>query len=179
MSAKGTKLTPKQERFVAEYLIDLNATKAAMRAGYSEKTAEQLGHQLLKKTSVQQCLQRALSRQQQRTEITADLVLKGLLTEAQDRGEGSSQAARVSAWTQLGKHLRLFTEQLDVTSGGKPVGVKEVIVRTREEASRMLALLSGENGASVPAVASGVNGEAHRNGHVEHPPEHPPLPGPA
>ena len=45
-------LTAKQERFVAEYLIDLNATQAAIRAGYSEKTADQYGHQLLKKTSV-------------------------------------------------------------------------------------------------------------------------------
>ncbi len=46
------KLTPKQKRFVAEYLVDLNATAAAKRAGYSEKTAEQVGYQLLQKTTV-------------------------------------------------------------------------------------------------------------------------------
>jgi phage terminase small subunit len=45
-------MTPKQARFIDEYLIDLNATQAAIRAGYSAKTAEQIGHQLLKKASV-------------------------------------------------------------------------------------------------------------------------------
>ena len=42
-------LTPKQQRFVEEYLIDLNATKAAIRSGYSEKTAYSVGHENLKK----------------------------------------------------------------------------------------------------------------------------------
>ena len=43
-------MTPKQERFVQEYLIDLNATQAAIRAGYSGKSAVKIGHQLLDKT---------------------------------------------------------------------------------------------------------------------------------
>ena len=42
-------LTPKQQRFVEEYLIDLNATQAAIRAGYSEKTAKSVGHENLTK----------------------------------------------------------------------------------------------------------------------------------
>jgi phage terminase small subunit len=50
-------LRPKQARFVAEYLIDLNATHAAIRAGYSAKTAQQQGYQLLQKTSVAAAIQ--------------------------------------------------------------------------------------------------------------------------
>ena len=53
------KLNPKQARFVQEYLIDLNATQAAIRAGYSKKTAEQLGHQLLQKPSVYEAVAKA------------------------------------------------------------------------------------------------------------------------
>ena len=49
-------LTPKQQRFVEEYLIDLNATQAAIRAGYSEKTADSIGLQLLRKTQVSEQL---------------------------------------------------------------------------------------------------------------------------
>jgi len=56
------KLNPKQARFVQEYLIDLNATQAAIRAGYSKKTAEQLGHQLLQKTSVSEAVVKAQAR---------------------------------------------------------------------------------------------------------------------
>lgn len=52
MSVGERGLTFRQQRFVDEYLIDLNATQAAIRAGYSHTTAEQIGHQLLKKTSV-------------------------------------------------------------------------------------------------------------------------------
>lgn len=71
-------LTPKQERFVAEYLIDLNATQAAIRAGYSVKTADQQAHQLLKKTSVAEAIQAAMKKREQRTEITQDRVLQEL-----------------------------------------------------------------------------------------------------
>ncbi len=45
-------LTPKQQLFVAEYLVDLNATQAAVRAGYSKKTAYSVGHENLKKPEV-------------------------------------------------------------------------------------------------------------------------------
>ncbi len=73
-------LTPKQARFVAEYLIDLNASQAAKRAGYSEKTAEQQGHQLLKKTLVAAAIAEAQSDRSERTEITQDYVLDSIFT---------------------------------------------------------------------------------------------------
>lgn len=72
------KLTPKRARFVDEYLIDLNATQAAIRAGYSIKTAGQIGDELLKKPQVVAALQVAMKRREQRTEITQDKVLREL-----------------------------------------------------------------------------------------------------
>lgn len=72
------KLTPKQQRFVAEYLVDLNATQASIRAGYSKKMASRIGYQLLEKTRVQEALREAKEKQQQRTNITADDVLREL-----------------------------------------------------------------------------------------------------
>lgn len=73
---KVQELTPKQARFVQEYLIDLNATQAAIRAGYSAKTAEWQGPQLLGKTHVAQAIQEGMKRRSERTEITQDRVLK-------------------------------------------------------------------------------------------------------
>ena len=110
------KLTPKQQRFVDEYLIDLNATQGAIRAGYSPKTAEQQGFQLLKKTSVSEAIEQAQKERQKRTLVTQDDVIRGLLTEAEWQGEGSSHSARVSAWAHLGKHLNMFTDKIDHTS---------------------------------------------------------------
>ena len=51
------RLTDKQQRFVAEYLVDLNATQAAIRAGYSAKNADKIGSQLLGKTRVSEAIQ--------------------------------------------------------------------------------------------------------------------------
>lgn len=72
------KLTPKQQRFVDEYLVDLNAAAAARRAGYSEKTARQIGERLLTNVDVQAAIQERMKARQQRTEITQDAVLKEL-----------------------------------------------------------------------------------------------------
>jgi len=69
------KLTPKQQRFVDEYLIDLNATQAAIRAGYSEKGAAVTASKLLINAKVQETVQAARQKRASRTEITADRVL--------------------------------------------------------------------------------------------------------
>ncbi|WP_312594395.1 terminase small subunit [Comamonas terrigena] len=71
-------LTPKQERFVAEYLIDLNATQAAVRTGYSAKTAASQGARLLKQGGVARAVQAAQQARAVRTEITQDRVLQEL-----------------------------------------------------------------------------------------------------
>jgi phage terminase small subunit len=71
-------LTAKQQRFVDEYLIDLNATQAAIRAGYSEKTAYSVGHENLKKPEIQKAIQEAQNKRAERTEITQDMVLQEL-----------------------------------------------------------------------------------------------------
>ena len=118
------KLTPKQQRFVDEYLIDLNATQGAIRAGYSPKTAEQQGFQLLKKTSVSEAIEQAQKERQKRTLVTQDDVIRGLLTEAEWQGEGSSHSARVSAWAHLGKHLNMFTDKIDHTSSDSRIKQK-------------------------------------------------------
>lgn len=110
------KLTPKQQLFVDEYLIDLNATQAAIRAGYSEKTAYSIGDENLKKPEIKKAIEQAQQERQKRTLVTQDDVIRGLLTEAEWQGEGSSHSARVSAWAHLGKHLNMFTDKIDHTS---------------------------------------------------------------
>lgn len=74
--AKGGKLTDKQQAFVAEYLIDLNATQAAIRAMYSRKTAYSVGQENLKKPEIQIAIQKEMEKREKRTEITQDRVLE-------------------------------------------------------------------------------------------------------
>jgi phage terminase small subunit len=69
-------LTPKQQRFVDEYLVDLNATQAAIRAGYSAKTAGAIGDENLKKPEISAVIELRMLDRAQRTEITQDMVLR-------------------------------------------------------------------------------------------------------
>jgi len=75
-------LTPKQQRFVDEYLIDLNATQAAMRAGYSVKTAEKIGSENLKKPEIAAAIEQHRVDRSEKTNINAAWVLQRLAIEA-------------------------------------------------------------------------------------------------
>jgi phage terminase small subunit len=69
-------LTAKQERFVQEYMVDLNATQAAIRAGYSAKNADKIGPELLGKTRVRAAIEAAKATRAKRVQIDADWVVK-------------------------------------------------------------------------------------------------------
>jgi phage terminase small subunit len=73
-----TKLTDKQKKFIDEYLVDLNATQAAIRAGYKEKAAYRTGAENLRKPQIQEEIQKRMEERQKRTEITQDMVLQEL-----------------------------------------------------------------------------------------------------
>jgi len=70
------KLTAKEQEFCKQYLIDLNATQAAIRAGYSQKTANQIGSENLSKLGIQTEIEKLKNERSERTLITADRVLK-------------------------------------------------------------------------------------------------------
>ena len=65
-------MTAKQERFVEEYLIDLNATQAAIRAGYKVDNAQQVGSENLSKLVVREAIDKALAERSRRTGINQD-----------------------------------------------------------------------------------------------------------
>ncbi|WP_269973648.1 terminase small subunit [Pseudomonas aeruginosa] len=71
-------LTKKQRLFVDEYLLDLNATQAAIRAGYSTRRATEIGYQLLQRPEVAQAIQAAMAERSQRTQVEADYVIRRL-----------------------------------------------------------------------------------------------------
>jgi len=71
-------LSPKQARFVEEYLVDLNATQAAIRAGYSRKTAEVQGCRLLRNAQIAEAVTTAQTKRSERLEITLDKWLREL-----------------------------------------------------------------------------------------------------
>jgi len=112
MAAK-TGLSDKQKQFVAEYLIDLNATQAAIRAGYSAKTAQEQGSRLLSNAMVAHAVADGAQKRIVKADVTAQDVIDGLYREATRVGDGASHGARVQAWGLLGKYHKLFTDRIE------------------------------------------------------------------
>lgn len=107
------KLTEKQKRFCEEYLIDLNATQAAIRAGYPAKRASEQAYQLLQKTTVSSYIEKLRAEQQERTQITADTVLGELAKIASAEDVAITGKEKLKALELLGKHLGLFSAGSD------------------------------------------------------------------
>lgn len=94
------KLTEKQQKFVDEYLVDLNATQAAIRAGYSVKTAEQMGYKLVHKSSVSEVIKKEQAKLSKRTGISQERILRELAK------IGFSNLKEYVAWDADGIHLK-------------------------------------------------------------------------
>lgn len=112
---KKMTLTEKQKRFIDEYLIDMNASAAARRAGYSEKNSDKIGHQLLGKTRVAQALADRLRARMKRTEVTQDFVLenlKAIVERAMDHEDPQYMQAANKALDLLGRHLGMYTDKM-------------------------------------------------------------------
>jgi len=140
--AEEVKLTSKQEAFCLEYMVDLNAAQAAIRAGYSEDTAKQIGYENLTKPYLADRIAELKAERAARTEITADYVLSNLKSVA----ERCMQAEAVEVYDKdaggmietgeykfehsgankslelLGKHLGLFVDKKEVSGpDGQPI----------------------------------------------------------
>lgn len=106
-----SRLTPKQAAFVREYMIDLNATQAAIRAGYKEKTAGQTGAENLKKPQIQKAIQEQWKTVEEKCTVTVEWILSRIAQIAQD--EEVRTADRLKALELLGKHLGLWEKRSD------------------------------------------------------------------
>ena len=107
-------MTRRQKIFVKEYLIDLNATQAAIRAGYSKKTANRIGARLLSNVVIQQAIQEAMRKREQDTGITAERVLKEIATIAfASVDDKLSYRDKIKALELLGKHQALFVDRVE------------------------------------------------------------------
>ena len=139
-----TELTAKQRAFVREYLLDLNATQAAIRAGYSEKTAYSVGHENLNKPVIAAAIEAAMKNRADRTDITADRVLRELAK------IGFSDIRKAVKWQSA-----MITEE-DNPDGGDVAVLKHIVTNTVQ----MVASndLDDETAAAISEVSQNATG---------------------
>lgn len=149
MAKKGT-LTDKQKRFIDEYLVDLNATQAAIRAGYSEKTARYQASQNLTKLNIQAEIKRRQEALSEKLEYTADdwtidvLELKNRSMEEIELKDEDGNVVHTETkdpqtahkcLDMLGKRLGLFVEkkQVEVNISDRSSWLNEVLKDVKDE----------------------------------------------
>jgi phage terminase small subunit len=112
-------LTIKQKIFVEEYLKNGgHGTKAAIAAGYSEKTAYSIACENLKKPEIMKYTDEAKKAAAERLGITAEYVLRKTRDIAEDAAAKDEHSAALKGMDMLGKHLKIWNETIDITSNG-------------------------------------------------------------
>jgi phage terminase small subunit len=139
-------LTPQQRMFIAEYLVDLNATKAAERAGYSAKTAKSQGSRLLTNVDIAAEIEKAVSKREKRTALSADFVLDGIRETTIEARAAAEFAPALKGYELLGKHLKLFTEKREIKFDLDNISDEQLA----ELESKLAAAESGPAGTGTP-----------------------------
>lgn len=125
------KLTDKQSAFVREYLVDLNATQAAIRAGYSERTANAQAGRLLANVGIREAIETAQAKRARRVEIKAEDVLRGVIEVTTQARESGDLKTALKGYELQGKHLGMWTEKVKQEVSGPDGGpvASEIVVR--------------------------------------------------
>jgi phage terminase small subunit len=144
-------LTSKQRQFVREYLIDRNATQAAIRVGYRAQNADVTGPRLLKVPAVAQEIETQSQFVQERASVTAEYVLRNLKeivercmqrVPAEEENWSFNAAGALRALELLGKHLGLFKDKVQLD------GVDDLAGRLQRARERRQVMLSWEDNVS-------------------------------
>lgn len=146
-TGRGSKLTPKMEAFVEEYMIDLNASQACKRAGYKTGNPSKLGTQLLNHPLVSQAIEARKADRRERRELTAEYVLEKLIS-LTERNEENNPAVAVRTLELLGRHLGLYKDRQEISGpDGEAIHVKEEQVKQNvADFTSKLASLASRNG---------------------------------
>ena len=114
---KPKTLTPKQELFIKEYLIDLNSTRAYKEVyKSSDKTANTNWPKLLVNTGIQKKIQEKFNERAEKIDLNSEWVLRNLKETYEEARENKNYSASIRWLELIGKHLWMFTEKIDVNA---------------------------------------------------------------
>ena len=149
---KGDTLTPQQEQFCQEFIKDLNALRAAIRAGYGEQHAKKNAWQIVRNPTVSARIAELKAEQTKRTKIEADDILRRLVRIAEKTEQEGDYNAAIRSLELLGKHQAMWTEknitemnvQNAFATGNSEEDIQRDVERLKKIAAPKLKLVEGK-----------------------------------
>lgn len=140
-------LSDQQRRFVEEYLVDLNLTEAAKRAGYSAKTASKVGFQLKENQAVRIAIDALRAQRAKNSDVTKDFVLKGIERTIRNAEEAGNHAATLRGYELLARHLGMFVEKTEISGpDGKAIEMKQKVEEDVADFTSAIASIAKRSG---------------------------------
>lgn len=147
-TGKGSKLSKKMELFVEEYFVDLNASKACLRAGYKTQSPNKMASKLLNHPLVAEAIRKRTEERKEETKLSADYVITKLVSIA-ERNEKDNPTAALRSLEMLGKTLGLFKDRQEISGpDGEAIQIQqEQIKQNVDEFTSRIASLAKRNRA--------------------------------
>ena len=146
-------LTERQRRFCEEYLVDLNATQAVLRAGYKTKYPNRIGFQLMENAAVRIAIDglRA-ARADKSLDVTKDFVLLGIQKAIRKAEESNNTNAMLRGYELLARHLGMFIERTEISGpDGEAIKMEQKVKEDVADFKSKLARLASVGGKGSPS----------------------------
>ena len=155
---KGSCLTDKQRRFVEEYLVDMNGSKAVLEAGYKTNNPNRIATDLLRHPLVRKEIEDRQAERRDRLELSADYVIHKLIAIVEQTEAGNPQAA-LRGLELLGKNLGLFKERQEISGpDGEAIKYEQKVKEDAADFSRAIARLAERKNVSDHELQEASNG---------------------
>lgn len=141
-------LSDKQRVFCEEYLTDLNATQAVIRAGYSTKFPNRVAFQLMENTAIRIAIDALRAERTKRSDVTKDFVLKGIQKAIRTAEENNNTNAMLRGYELLARHLGMFVERTEISGPDGGAIEHKKIEEDVADFTRSIASLSKRSGES-------------------------------
>ena len=154
-------LTPMQQRFVDEYPKDLNASRAAIRAGYKANNANRIGYELMQKEGVRFALDGRMAERAEKTKIDASYVLQKIIKSVERAEESRNEAAVLRGAELLARHLGMFIDKQEISGPeGGAIETQRKLEQDVESFTSAIARLAKSRGTSNDDGDSDAGSEA-------------------
>lgn len=154
-------LTGLQRKFCEEYLIDLKATPAAIRAGYAEKYANRQAYQLMENEAIRICIDALKAERSKNSDVTKDYVLQGIQRIIRKAEEDGNHNATLRGLELLARHLGMFIERTEISGpDGEAIKMEQKVNQDVADFKSRLSRLAKSTGTGGVAQLPDPDGDA-------------------